>query len=47
MIGYSLAKNLKLSLGDELVLISQGIDGSIANDIFIIAAIVGLSLIHI
>jgi ABC-type lipoprotein release transport system permease subunit len=41
MIGYSLAKNLKLSLGDELVLISQGIDGSIANDIFIIGAIVG------
>jgi len=41
MIGYSLAKNLHLSLGDELVLISQGIDGSIANDIFEITAIVG------
>ncbi|MCP4326724.1 MAG: hypothetical protein GY787_33835 [Alteromonadales bacterium] len=41
MIGYSLAKNLKLTIGDELVLISQGIDGSIANDIFIISAIVG------
>ena len=41
MIGYSLAKNLSLSLGDELVLISQGIDGSIANDIFIVSAIVG------
>lgn len=41
MIGYSLAKNLQLSLGDELVLISQGIDGSIANDIFIISAIIG------
>ncbi|MGB0936264.1 MAG: ABC transporter permease [Colwellia sp.] len=41
MIGYSLAKNLKLTVDDELVLISQGIDGSIANDIFIISAIVG------
>lgn len=41
MIGFSLAKNLDLSIGDELVLISQGIDGSIANDIFVISAIVG------
>jgi len=41
MIGYSLAKNLQLTIGDELVLISQGIDGSIANDIFEITAIVG------
>lgn len=41
MIGFSLAKNLQLSIGDELVLISQGIDGSIANDIFNVVAIVG------
>ncbi len=41
MIGYSLAKNLKLTLGDDLVLISQGIDGSVANDIFEVIAIVG------
>ncbi len=41
MIGFSLAKNLQLTMGDELVLISQGIDGSIANDIFEIVAIVG------
>ena len=41
MVGYSLAKNLQLVIGDELVLISQGIDGSIANDIFEIVAIVG------
>jgi len=41
MIGYSLAKNLQLSIGDELVLISQGIDGSIANDVFEITAIIG------
>ncbi|TPH13244.1 ABC transporter permease [Litorilituus lipolyticus] len=41
MVGYSLANNLALTVGDELVLISQGIDGSIANDIFIVKAIVG------
>lgn len=41
MIGYSLAKNLQLTVGDELVLISQGFDGSIANDIFNVVAIVG------
>ena len=41
MLGYSLAANLGLTIGDELVLISQGIDGSIANDIFIVTAIVG------
>lgn len=41
MIGFSLAKNLQLTIGDELVLISQGIDGSIANDIFSVVAIVG------
>ena len=41
MIGFSLAKNLQLTIGDELVLISQGIDGSIANDIFEVVAIVG------
>lgn len=41
MIGFSLAKNLQLTIGDELVLISQGIDGSIANDIFNVVAIVG------
>ncbi len=41
MIGFTLAKNLQLTLGDELVLISQGIDGSIANDIFEVVGIVG------
>lgn len=41
MMGFSLAKNLHLSVGDELVLISQGIDGSIANDVFEVTAIVG------
>lgn len=41
MIGQGLANNLDLTTGDELVLISQGADGSIANDIFIINAIIG------
>ena len=41
MIGTTLAQNLNLQLDDELVLISQGIDGSIAKDVFIITAIVG------
>ena len=43
MIGKALAKNLHLKIGDELVLISQGVDGSIANDVFEVVAIVGLA----
>ena len=41
MIGHGLAMSLKLSVGDEIVLISQGADGSIANDIFIVTALIG------
>jgi len=41
MVGVTVADNLKLKLGDELVLISQGADGSIANDVYIVSAIVG------
>lgn len=41
MIGKSVARNLRLEIGDELVLIGQGIDGSIANDIYIVSAIIG------
>lgn len=41
MIGVSLAKQLRLSVGDELVLIAQGADGSIANDVFQVTGIVG------
>ena len=41
MIGVSAAASLQLNIGDELILISQGADGSIANDIYIIGAIVG------
>ena len=41
MIGQGLATKLSLAVGSELVLISQGADGSIANDIFIVSGIVG------
>jgi ABC-type lipoprotein release transport system permease subunit len=41
MIGHGLAMSLKLSVGDEIVLISQGADGSIANDIYKITALIG------
>ena len=41
MIGAALAETLKINIGDELVLIGQGVDGSIANDVFVVGAIVG------
>jgi len=41
MIGRGLALTLKLDVGDEIVLISSGADGSIANDIFVVSAIIG------
>lgn len=41
MIGKGISDTLHMGIGDELVLISQGADGSIANDIFIVRAIVG------
>ena len=41
IIGKSVAKILELNLGEELILISQGADGSIANDLFKIKAIIG------
>ncbi len=41
IIGQGAADSLNLSLGDELVLISQGADGSVANDIFIVKGFVG------
>jgi len=41
LIGRGIADTLNLSLGEELVLISQGADGSIANDIFRVQGIVG------
>lgn len=41
MIGRGLAIALKLGPGDRIILISRGADGSIANDIFIVSAIIG------
>lgn len=34
ILGKGLAENLKAELGDELVIVSQGADGSIANDLY-------------
>lgn len=43
VIGSSLARLLKAGLGDELVLVTQAADGSIANDLFTIRGILGES----
>lgn len=40
VVGKKIAKVLELNLGSELVLISQGADGSVANDIFIVGGII-------
>lgn len=41
MVGASLAMTLGLEVGDDLVLIGQGADGSIANDIYAVGAVIG------
>ncbi len=41
MIGQGVADSLNLKPGDEIILISQGADGSIANDIFSVSAVIG------
>lgn len=41
MIGVGIAEQLEISPGGELILISQGADGSIANDIFTVTGVVG------
>jgi ABC-type lipoprotein release transport system permease subunit len=41
MIGVSIAESLEIGLGDDLILISEGADGSVANDIFKVGAILG------
>ncbi len=41
MIGAGIANNLNIGIGDELILISQGADGSVANDIYIVGALIG------
>jgi len=43
LIGAAAARQLALGLGDELILISQGSDGSLANDLFRVVGIVGSS----
>jgi putative ABC transport system permease protein len=40
-IGTQLAKNIKLSPGDEMVLVSQAADGSIGNALYRVAAVLG------
>ncbi len=39
LIGETIAKVLKISIGDKLVVISQGSDASVANDLFVVKAI--------
>ena len=41
LISKGLALKLELEINDQFVLISQGADGSIANDIFIVSGIIG------
>lgn len=41
LVGRGVADTLKLDTGSQLILISQGADGSIANDIFVVQGIVG------
>ena len=41
MIGVGISVSLDIGVGDEIVLISQGANGSIANDLFEVVAIVG------
>lgn len=41
LIGASIAASLEIGIGDEIVLISQGADGSIANDLYRVVGIVG------
>ncbi|WP_165901864.1 ABC transporter permease [Reinekea marinisedimentorum] len=41
MVGAAVARQLQVALGDELVLISQGADGSLANDLFSIVGLIG------
>jgi len=40
VLGKGLAKTLKADLGEELVIVSQGADGSIANDLYRVVGIV-------
>jgi ABC-type lipoprotein release transport system permease subunit len=46
LVGQGIADALELEVGSELILISQGADGSVANDIFIVRGIFGTSRSH-
>ena len=41
MIGAGLVDALNIGLGGEIILISQGADGSVANDVYKVGAIIG------
>ena len=41
LLGSRLASSLNLDIGDDLVLISTGADGSIANDVFTVQGLIG------
>jgi len=41
MIGSAVARQLSVSVGDEIILISQGSDGSLANDLYSISGLIG------
>ena len=41
MIGASVARQLQVGVGEEIILISQGSDGSMANDLYVVSGIVG------
>ncbi|HET8904633.1 MAG TPA: ABC transporter permease [Saccharospirillum sp.] len=41
MIGAQVARQLSLGVGDELILVSQGADGSLANDLYRVQGILG------
>ena len=41
VIGRSLARTLSVKVGDELILLSQAFDGSMANDLFTVRGILG------
>ncbi|MFY0665209.1 MAG: ABC transporter permease [Natronospirillum sp.] len=41
MIGALTARQLNLSVGDDIVLLSQGADGSMANDLYRVTGIIG------
>lgn len=42
VIGRKLAESLGLSVGDELVVLSQGADGSMANDLYTVGGVLGV-----